>query len=155
MAPGENRLPKHRTRIGHYTTKHSQPRADRGSDRCTLDSIRKKANFLKHVIRTLNLENIEALQIRAENLSKDPEFANSFDVIISRALSDLTPFVKSALPLLAPQGTILAMKGKTDPEELDTVRTSTLKDLYSLEVENYRLPSMNAQRSVVLIKHLY
>ena len=120
-----------------------------------IDSIRKKANFLKHVIRTLNLENIESFQIRAENLSKDPEFANSFDVIISRALSDLTPFVKSALPLLAPQGTILAMKGKTDPEELDAVRTSTLKDLYSLEVENYRLPSMNAQRSVVLIKHLY
>ena len=118
-----------------------------------IDSARKKVNFLKHVLRTLDLEHIEALQIRAETLSKDPEFANSFDVIISRALSDLAPFLKNALPLLAPQGTILAMKGKTDPEELDAVRANIPQDLYSLEIENYRLPSMNAQRCIVVIKN--
>ncbi len=75
-------------------------------------------------MRTLSLENIEALQIRAENLLKDPERANSFDVIISRALSDLEPFVKSALPLLAKQGTIIAMKGAVAQKELDAVRSN-------------------------------
>ena len=119
-----------------------------------IDGVRKKVNFLKHVLRTLRLENTEALQIRAENLLQEPEFAYPFDVIISRALSDLTPFVKKALPLLAKQGTIIAMKGKVNPKELDAVRANTPAGRYSLDVENYRLPSINALRSIVIIKHL-
>jgi 16S rRNA (guanine527-N7)-methyltransferase len=119
-----------------------------------IDGVRKKINFLKHVLRNLQLENIEAFQIRAENLLKEPEFEDSFDVIISRALSDLTPFVKNALPLLANQGTIMAMKGKIDPEELDAVRGIVPEGRYSLVVENYRLPSMNALRSIVILKQL-
>ena len=78
---------------------------------------------------------------------------NSFDVIISRALSDLAPFVKSALPLLATQGTIMAMKWKVDPKELDAVRVIVPEGRYSLVVENYRLPSIKALRSIVIIKH--
>jgi len=119
-----------------------------------IDGVRKKVNFLKHVLRTLRLENTEALQIRAENLLQEPEFTYPFDVIISRALSDLTPFVKKALPLLAKQGTIIAMKGKLNPKELDAVRANTPAGRYSVDVENYRLPSINALRSIVIIKHL-
>ena len=120
-----------------------------------IDGVRKKVNFLKHVLRTLNLENIEALQIRAENLAKEPAYANSFDVIICRALSDLAPFVKNALPLLAPQGIIMAMKGKVDPKELDAMRVSVPQERYALQLENYTLPSMNALRSIVIIKHIH
>jgi 16S rRNA (guanine527-N7)-methyltransferase len=119
-----------------------------------IDGVRKKVNFLKHVLRSLKLENIEALQIRAENLLKKPECANSFDVIISRALSDLEPFVKNALPLLAKQGTIIAMKGQVDPKELDAVRAEAPGDRYALEVENYKLPLIEAARSIVIIRHL-
>jgi 16S rRNA (guanine527-N7)-methyltransferase len=120
-----------------------------------IDGVRKRVNFLKHVLRVLGLENIEARHIRAENLLKDKGQANCFDVIISRALSDLTPFVKSALPLLAKQGTIIAMKGKVDAEELDMLRAGALRHQYSLEVEKYKLPSIRALRSLVMIKHLH
>ena len=119
-----------------------------------IDGVRKKVNFLKHVLRTLSLENIKALQIRAENLLKNPECANSFDVIISRALSDLEPFVKNALPLLAKQGTIIAMKGAVAQKELDAVRSNVPGDRYALEVENYKLPLIEAARSIVIIRHL-
>ena len=120
-----------------------------------IDAVRKKINFLKHVLRILGLENIEARQIRTENLLKGTVQATSFDVIISRALSDLPPFVKSALPLLAKQGTIIAMKGKVDEKELDAVRADAPGDQYSLEVERYKLPSIPAPRSIVIIKHLH
>ena len=120
-----------------------------------VDSARKKVNFLKHVLRALQLANIEALQIRAENLLKDPRYANSFDVIISRALSDLTLFVKSALPLLAEHGAIIAMKGEVGQEELEALRADAPADRYTLEVENYRLPSIDAPRSLVILKHLH
>lgn len=120
-----------------------------------IDGVRKKINFLKHVLRILGLENIEARQIRTENLLKEPEYAAFFDVIISRALSDLSPFVKNALPLLAKQGTIIAMKGKIDAKELDAVRADVPVDEYSLKIEKYRLPSINGLRSLVIIKHLH
>jgi 16S rRNA (guanine527-N7)-methyltransferase len=120
-----------------------------------IDGVRKKINFLKHLLRILELEKIDARQIRAENLLKDPEFVNSFDVIISRALSDLSSFVKIALPLLAKQGTIIAMKGKVDTKELDAVRADVPKDQYSLEIEKYGLPSINGLRSLIVIKHLH
>lgn len=120
-----------------------------------IDGVRKKVNFLKHVLRILQLEKSEALQIRAENLHKNPEFAHSYDVIISRALSDLKSFVKNAIPLLAKQGTIVAMKGEVDQKELDSVRADTLGDRFSFEVENYRLPLIRALRSLVIIKPLH
>ncbi len=120
-----------------------------------IDGARKKVNFLKQVIRTLSLESIEARQIRTENLQRDPACANSFDVIISRALSDLTSFVRIARPLLAAEGTIVAMKGELDQKELDALRADILGDRFSLEIENYTLPSVHTHRSIVIVKHLH
>jgi len=119
-----------------------------------IDSVRKKVNFLKHVVRTLRLSNIDVFQIRAENLIKDPPCANSFDVVISRALSDLAPFVKTALPLLAEQGKIIAMKGEVDQPELEAVRAVAPENRYDIEVTNYRLPSIDSLRSIVILYRL-
>jgi 16S rRNA (guanine527-N7)-methyltransferase len=119
-----------------------------------IDAVRKKIHFLKHALRILNLEGIEARRIRTEDLLKDPDNAFNFDVIISRALSDLSLFVKNALPLLAKQGVIIAMKGKIASEELDAVRDDVPGGNYSLEIEKYELPSLGDRRSLVIIKHL-
>jgi 16S rRNA (guanine527-N7)-methyltransferase len=119
-----------------------------------IDGVRKKINFLKHVLRTLGLENIEARQMRPEILLKDLEYGTSFDVIISRALSDLSTFVKSALPLLAKHGTIIAMKGQVYTKELDVLFADAAGDEYSLEIETYGLPSIDSQRALVIIRHL-
>ena len=120
-----------------------------------IDGTRKKVNFLKHALRTLKLESIEAHQIRAENLHEDPTYVNLFDVIISRALSSLKQFVKMAVPLLAKQGTIMAMKGEVTRKELDAVNLDGLEDCYHLEIKNYKLPSIEAVRSIILIRHLH
>lgn len=77
-----------------------------------IDSSRKKVNFLKHVIRTLHLKNIEALQIRAEDLAHDPLYRNRFDVVVSRAVSSLALFRGLALPFLIGGGTHLGLEGR-------------------------------------------
>jgi 16S rRNA (guanine527-N7)-methyltransferase len=120
-----------------------------------IDGVRKKINFLKHMLRTLRLNQSEALQIRAEKLGADPDRANFFDVIISRALSDLTSFVINALPLLAKHGRIIAMKGEVDQKELEAVRADIAKKRYSIEVENYNLPAIHKRRSIIIIKHFH
>jgi 16S rRNA (guanine527-N7)-methyltransferase len=117
-----------------------------------IDGVRKKANFLKHVVRILKLESIKVLHVRAENLVEDLAFSNSFDVVISRALSSLDVFVDLAMPLLAAHGIIIAMKGEMNQCELEKLQSSAPPNRYHIEVRNYRLPSMDAPRSMVIIR---
>jgi 16S rRNA (guanine527-N7)-methyltransferase len=117
-----------------------------------IDGVRKKANFLKQLLRTLKLERIEAHQVRAEKLLEDPAFLNSFDVVISRALSSLAAFAKLAMPLVAAHGNIIAMKGEIDRIELDKLRSDFPKNRYHIEIKYYKLSSIHVQRSIVIIR---
>ncbi len=123
-----------------------------------IDASRKKVNFLKHVIRTLELDGIEALHIRAEDLAARPSYMNRFDVIISRALTSLESFVRLALPLLACRGLILALRGQVDREELVNLRENVLIKmkstgwadlLHQVSLEKYSLPFLNSDRTIV------
>jgi hypothetical protein len=49
----------------------------------------------------------------------------------------------------------MAMKGEVNPEELNAVDLDGLEDRYHLEVKNYRLHSIEAPRSLVIIRHLH
>lgn len=119
-----------------------------------IDGVRKKVNFLKHAIRTLRLDRSQALHIRAENLHKNPDYLNSFDVIISRALSNLESFVDVALPVLAKGGLIVAMKGKVDQDELEMLRSILNPDRYVIATKNYSLPLIQNRRSLITLRSL-
>jgi 16S rRNA (guanine527-N7)-methyltransferase len=126
-----------------------------------IDGSRKKISFLKHSIRTLQLENIDARQVRAEELTKDADVVSRFDVIISRALSSLAAFVRQALPLLADRGIIIALKGEMDQQEVAELQSTVIEKIplsagepypYSLTLENYRLPVIQLKRSMLIIR---
>jgi len=128
-----------------------------------IDASRKKVSFLKHVIRTLKLENIEALYVRAKNLARDSAFANNYDVIISRALSSMDTFVLMALPLLAKDGIIIVMKGKTSEEEIESAyslinKMSGIsegnKRNITLILKKYTLPYLQSERSILIFKRI-
>lgn len=125
-----------------------------------IDASRKKVSFLKHVIRTLKLIDIEACQLRAEDLAKQSIAFNSFDIIISRALTSIENFMTMATPLLAENGVIIAMKGTSPFKEIETFHLQSQKDIVYLEINNikhgvklekYILPYQKSQRSIVLI----
>lgn len=126
-----------------------------------IDGSRKKISFLKHIIRTLQLEGIDARQIRAEELVKDANFAPAFDVIIGRAISSLESFVRMASLLLAEEGIIIAFKGEVDQKEVDALRLNMLDKVdsvtfdqsqYSLALEIYKLPSIQSKRSMLILR---
>lgn len=125
-----------------------------------IDASRKKVSFLKHVIRTLKLENIEACHMRAEELAEKQAIANSFDVIISRALASIENLVLMAVPLLAKDGVIIAMKGAEPIQEIKAARkqvdnNNVLLEIgnnwYSLYLKKYTLPYQKSQRSIMVI----
>jgi 16S rRNA (guanine527-N7)-methyltransferase len=126
-----------------------------------LDGSRKKINFLKHTLRSLDLDDVEARQTRAEQLDDNPDLVSAFDVIVSRALSSLDAFVQMALPLLAEEGMIIAWRGKVAPSEIDAVQSDILEKLngdrraqrqYSLVLKTYKLPVLEAERTLLCIK---
>jgi len=116
-----------------------------------IDSSRKKISFLKHVIRTLGLHNIVASHIRAEDIPKEAALPNTYDVIISRALSFTGTFIHKALPLLSKDGIMITMKGKMTNEEVESVHSLT-KNQFSLVLKKYRLPHLKSERSLLILK---
>jgi 16S rRNA (guanine527-N7)-methyltransferase len=117
-----------------------------------IDSSRKKVSFQKHVIRTLGLKNVEAHHIRAEELSSDiHDEEGLYDVVVSKALSDLTRFSNLALPLLRRPGMLIAMKGPSAEVEIEEAEGHIQAEGLTISVQEYTLPYLNVQRCLVVL----
>jgi 16S rRNA (guanine527-N7)-methyltransferase len=109
-----------------------------------LDSNHKKAAFLNQALIELQLGNAEVVCERVEKYQKK----QLFDVVISRAFSDLAEFVALAGRLVAPDGTLLAMKGVHPFEEI-----AQIKEGFKLSgVTPVMVPGLEAERHLVFMK---
>lgn len=78
-----------------------------------LDSNGKKARFLRHIKRTLALDNLRVMEQRAE----DPVADETFDQVSARAFASLDVLLDLAWRHLEKAGRVLAMKGREELEE--------------------------------------
>jgi 16S rRNA (guanine527-N7)-methyltransferase len=113
-----------------------------------LDSNQKKCAFMQQAVSELHLPNVTVRCTRIEDLPAAPTptgQALTFDTITSRAFAELIDFVTAALPLLAREGLLLAMKGVHPIDEMtrlpDTVR---VRDTQPLTV-----PGLDAARCAI------
>jgi len=118
-----------------------------------IDASRKKVSFLKHVIRSLKLEKIDAVHIRAEEMAEMAVFEKKFDIIISRALTSLESFVNMALPLLSENGIIVALKGNVEDPEIKAVRALRKNHAISINIQQYKLPLLQDNRTIVSVRY--
>ncbi len=125
-----------------------------------VDASRKRVNFLKHTIRTIGLEDIEAIHARAEDLSKDTKYTKKFDIAVCRAFSKLENFYQSANPFLGEGGKLIAMKGKYVTNEINALNDFIKKQGSSMEagkekiyidLHEYKMPFIGDSRSIVVI----
>ncbi len=116
-----------------------------------IDGSRKKINFVKHVIRHLGLENIEAHQVRAELLCGHPENQGRFAIIVCRAVSDLSAMARLALPLLAPRGRLFLYQGPSDAPRRTDGGTDFGQGMTVQASVQYRLPILGDQRTLVVL----
>jgi len=82
-----------------------------------VESIGKKADFCRHIVEILNLEGVEVLTARAEDVGQLPKERESYDWAVARAVALLPALAEYLLPLLKVGGTMLAQKGQSGPEE--------------------------------------
>ena len=117
----------------------------------SVDAVEKKIIFQRHAARLLGLQGFEALHVRGEELARG--YAGSFDWVVSRAFSDIPTFVRIALPLLAPGGRIVAMKGRGGSEEAATVASALAElGIRVVEIIEFRLPVSGDARALVVME---
>ncbi len=108
-----------------------------------LDSSGKKVRFLRHVIRTLGLANVQTVEARVESFRP----ADGFATITSRAFASLREFMDRIRHLLAPGTRVLALKGRKPDREL-----SELPAWVQVEaVERIIVPDLHAERHLVMM----
>lgn len=106
-----------------------------------IDSINKKLRFVEHAAAVMQLQNVAVLHTRAQ----DYRPTRLFDVVVSRAMGSIENFVLWCGHLCAPQGRLLAMKGRYPDEELATVP----KGWRVVAVHELKIPGLDEQRHLV------
>jgi len=107
-----------------------------------VDTVAKKATFIKQVALELKLPNLAALHARVENIDQP------FDVICSRAFASLADFTQWSGDALAPSGVWMAMKGKHPADEL----TALPPGIEVFHVEQLQVPGLDAERCLVWMR---
>lgn len=72
-----------------------------------IEANRRRANFLRHVVRTLGLFDVTIHHARAEALAGEPALARSFRVVTLRAVAKVERALSLARPFVAPTGRII------------------------------------------------
>jgi 16S rRNA (guanine527-N7)-methyltransferase len=87
-----------------------------------LDATAKKVRFLAETADALGLDNVTAIQGRAEELARDRRHRERYDAVTARAVARLVTLVELALPFLVVGGRAILPKGSAAAEELDEAR---------------------------------
>lgn len=81
------------------------------------DSLNKRVLFLQEVIDTLELQDIEAIHGRAEDLARDKKYREQYDLSVSRAVANLSTLTEYCLPFVKLGGQFISYKsGEIDAE---------------------------------------
>lgn len=92
-----------------------------------LDATGKKVQFQRDVIESLDLQNVRAVQGRAEELGHDLDWRNNFDVVTARAVTSLSALMELGLPFVSMKGWLVLPKGVEIDEELGIARKAAGK----------------------------
>ena len=110
-----------------------------------IDSNNKKVSFMRQAKAELGIENLEVLGGRVEEIAPN----HKFDMVISRAFSDLDLFISLTHQLCDAQGKWLAMKGVYPEAELAELEKNT--GITASKIEELKVPGLAAQRHLVFL----
>lgn len=108
-----------------------------------VDSVGKKASFVRQVAAELSMANLAAIHSRLEAVG-----GAQAEVITSRAFATLADMVEATESLLLPDGVWMAMKGKHPSAEIDVLPTT----VRLFHVEQLTVPGLDAERCVVWLR---
>jgi 16S rRNA (guanine527-N7)-methyltransferase len=109
----------------------------------TIDTVQKKAIFMRQAKAELGLSNVEVVHGRVEAYQPP----SPFDQVISRAFSDIALFRRLTMHLMVAHGRWLAMKGVVPADELQ------LASIIPTEIIRLQVPSLQAERHLIVFEN--
>lgn len=109
----------------------------------TIDTVQKKAIFMRQVKAELGLENVQVVHSRVEAYQPPSPFGQ----VISRAFSDIALLRRLTMHLMVPHGRWLAMKGVIPSEELQ------LASVIPSEIIRLQVPTLQAERHLIVFEN--
>lgn len=114
-----------------------------------IDALLKRVNYLNNLIEKLNLKDIKAYHIRAEDLIKQ---GKKYDIVTARAVASLPKLLSFTMPLVNDKGSFLVMKGNIK-EELEQSKKIISKNKWVInKKETFDLPNNKGFRTLLEIK---
>lgn len=111
-----------------------------------IDTVSKKTAFLTQAKTELGLSNVTVYTGRVESL----QVKEKFDVITSRAFSELCNFINWSGHLLADGGEFIAMKGVAPSEEIERLPEGWIVT----DVQALTVPGLKAERHLVFVRKI-
>jgi 16S rRNA (guanine527-N7)-methyltransferase len=118
-----------------------------------LEATRKKTAFLQHIIATLNLTGITVLTARAEEVGRQPEHRERYDIAVARAVATLPVVAEYSLPLVKVGGWVIVQKGQHPADEIKQA-ANALGILGGKvgQILPLTVPGLTAERHLVVIQ---
>lgn len=104
------------------------------------DSLNKRIKFLQEVIDLLGLQKVEALHARAEEMGRNKQYREQFDLCVSRAVANLSSLSEYCIPFVKEGGKFISYKSGEIEEEVNTAKKAitvlggTVEDVYKFDL---------------------
>lgn len=119
-----------------------------------LEATGKKCEFLKEVQKLFNFDNFCVINGRAEELAKNTQYWQSFDIVTARAVAELNVLAELCLPFLKVGGYAVLYK-LNSPEELARGKKSVeILGGKITQIKNYKISSSERERSIIIIEKI-
>lgn len=117
-----------------------------------VDSLQKRIGFLEAVIEELGLEDVVCVHGRAEDLGKNEDYRESYDMCVSRAVAHLAVLCEYCLPFIQPGGKFFSFKAQDN--EVETEESMAAISILGGEIEQIQgtsIPYTDITHSMIQI----
>lgn len=115
------------------------------------DSLNKRIKFLQNVIDELGLKKVEALHARAEEMGKNKQYREQFDLSLSRAVANLSSLSEYCIPFVKEGGKFISYKSGEIEEEVNAAKKAI--SVLGGKIEDvYKFDLYEQKRSFVIIR---
>lgn len=118
-----------------------------------MDSLNKRIKFLQEVIDELELEGIDTIHSRAEDLAKREEYREQYELCVSRAVANLSSLSEYCIPFIKISGKFVSYKAGNSEEEIGNAKKAIKILGGKVEMtEEFYLPESEIARTLVVIE---
>jgi len=117
------------------------------------DSLNKRIKFLDEVVEELGLEKVTTIHARAEELARNKEHRESYDLVVSRAVANLSTLGEYCIPFVKIGGNFISYKSGEVDEEVNAAGKA-IKILGGQIKNVYKFDLLDQKRSFVTIEKI-